>query len=74
MCGLRSSIEQLRATGPDSADKLVTINQDLEDLTFSQKNYRDGGEEGLEGMDPFGRLVVRQQALLDDRDKLISQI
>ena len=73
MRGLRSPIQQLRATDPNSAYKLATINQDLEDLTltFAQNNYSD---EGLEGMDPFGRLVVRQQALLDDRDKLISQI
>ena len=76
MRGLRSSIDQLRASDPDLADKLTTINQDLEELTltFSQNNYGDGGEEGLEGMDPFSRLVVRQQGLLDDRDKLISQI
>jgi len=76
MRGLRSSIDQLRASDPDLADKLAAINQDIEvlALTSAQNNYGDGGEEGLEGMGPFGRLVVRQQGLLDDRDKLISQI
>jgi len=76
MRGLRSSIDQLRASDPDLADKLAAINQDIEvlALTSAQNNYGDGGEEGVGGMDPFGRLVVRQQGLLDDRDKLISQI
>jgi len=76
MRGLRSSIDQLRASHPESADKLAAINQDIEVLTLTpaQNNYGDCEEEGVEGMDPFGRLVVRQQGLLDDRDKLISQI
>jgi len=76
MRGLRSSIDQLRASDPDLADKLAAINQDIEvlALTSSQNNYGDGGEEGVEGMGPFGRLVVRQQRLLDDRDRIISQI
>ena len=76
MRGLRSSTDQLRASDSDLADKLTAINQDLEvlTLTFAQDNCGDGGGEGIEGMDPFGRLVVRQRGLLDDRDKLISQI
>jgi len=75
MRGLRSSIEQLRTSDSGVADKLAAINQDLEDLTLSlaQNKYGDGREEGLEGMDPFGRLVVRQRGLLDEREKLISQ-
>ena len=76
MRGLRSSIDQLRASDSELADKLTAINQDLEalTLTFGQSNYGDGKEEGLEGMDPFSRLVLKQRGLLDDRDKLISQI
>ena len=76
MRGLRSSIDQIRVSDPDLADKLAAINQDLEvlTLTLAQKTYGGGGEEGLEGMDPFGRLVVRQQGLLEDREKLISLI
>ena len=70
---LRSSIDQLRATDPDLADKFAAINQDLEvlTLTFAQYNMGSGQEEGFEGMDPFIRLVVRQRGLLGDRDKLI---
>jgi len=76
MRGHRSSIDQLRASDPELADKLAAINQDIEvlALTSVQNNYGDGGEDGVEGMGPFGRLVVRQRGLLDDRDKLISQI
>ena len=82
MRGLRSSIDQLCASDPDLADKLAAINHDLEVLTliFAQNNYGDGGEEGLGGMDPFGRLIVRQcgPGLLacdsDEREKFISQI
>jgi len=76
MRGLRSSVEYLCASDSDLADKFAAINQDLKDLTltFAQNNYSDGEEEALEGMGPFGHLVVQQQRLLDDRDKLISQI
>ena len=76
MRGLRSSIDQLRASDSELADKLTAINHDLEvlTLTFAQSNYSDGEEGGLEGMDPFSRLVLKQRGLLDDRDKLISQI
>jgi len=76
MRGLRSSIDQLRASDRDLAEKFTAVNQDLEGLTLNlaQNNYGDGGGEGPKGMDPFGRLVVRHQQLLDDRDELISQI
>jgi len=76
MRGLRSSIDQLRASDSELADEPAAINLNLEvlTLTFGQNNYGDGGEECPEGMDPFGRLVVRQRGLLDNRDKLISQI
>ena len=74
--GLRSSIDQLRASDPAAADELAAINQDLAvlTLTLAKNNYGGGGgEEGLEGMGPFGRLIVRQRGLLDNRDRLISQ-
>jgi len=76
MRGLRSSIDQLRAFDSDLADKFAAINQDLEvlTLTLAHNNHGDGGEGDLKGMRPFGRIVVRQRGLLDDRDKLISQI
>jgi len=59
------------------ADKFATINRDLEALTTSgpPRVWRDeGGVEGGEGMDPFGRLVVEQQKLVEERDRLILQI
>jgi len=41
MRGLHSSIDQLRATDLDLADKFAAINQDLEvlTLTFARYNY-----------------------------------
>jgi CHAT domain-containing protein len=75
MRGLRSSIDRLRASDSEAADELAAINHDLEVLppTFAHNNY-GGREEGLEGIDPFGRLDAPQHGLLDDRDKLITQI
>jgi CHAT domain-containing protein len=75
MRGLRSSIDQLCVSDPQLADKFAAVNRDLEMLALTLSPDEHGGASGGdEGMDPFGRLVVRQQKLLDDRDKLISQI
>ena len=76
LCSLCSLIDQLHASDSDIAEKLAAINQDLEvlTLTFAQVNSGNGREEDLEGMDPFGCLVVWQQGLLNNHDKLISQI
>jgi len=79
MRGLRTSIDkfdQIRLADSHLADKFDAINRDLETLTlaFSPSNNLDGGNSDLDGMDPFGCLVVRQRRLLDDREKLISQI
>jgi CHAT domain-containing protein len=76
MRGFRTSIDQIRLAPSHLADKFVAVNRDLETLTvsFSPDNKADGGDCGVEGMDPFGHLVVRQRRLLDDRGKLISEI
>ena len=76
MRGLRTSIDQIRLADSNLADKFAAVNRDLETLTlaFSPIGNVDGGDIGVHGMDPFGRLVVQQQKLLDDREKLISQI
>jgi CHAT domain-containing protein len=68
--------EQLRVVDPHLADNFVAVNRELEMLTLTiSPNINDSGvDDGLEGMDPFGRLVVRKRKLLDDRDKLILQI
>jgi hypothetical protein len=65
--------DQLRAVNPALAEKFVAINRKLEKVTMSME-IDDSEVEGPEGMDPFGRLVVKQQKLSEERDKLISQI
>ena len=74
--GLRSSVDQIRLADSNLADKFAAVNRDLESLTlaFSPISNADGGDSGIYGMDPFGHLVMQQQKLLDDREKLISQI
>ena len=76
MRGLRTSIHKLRAADPHLADKFAAVNRDLELLTLTSS--LDGSVDirhgDIEGMEPFGNLVMRQRKLLDDREKLISQI
>ena len=76
MRGLRSSVDSIRAVDSHLADKFVTVNKDLEMLTlsFSPNGDVDGRDSDHEGMEPFGRIVMRQQKLLNDREELISQI
>ena len=75
MRGLRTSVDQLRLADSNLADKFSTVNCKLEKLalTFSLKNHVDEDID-LEGMDPYGHSVIRKQKLLDDREKLITQI
>jgi len=75
MRGLRTSIDQIRLAGSNLADNFSTVNQELEILTIaiSLSNNVDGIND-LKGMDPYGHSVVRKQKLLDDREKLITQI
>ncbi|KAI0294714.1 CHAT domain-containing protein [Multifurca ochricompacta] len=79
MRGLRNSMDQLSRFNSPLATKLAAINQDLESLTMSVTpsgtiGISDGGSQINDGMDPFGRLVVKQQKLLEERDVLVSQI
>ena len=76
MRGLRTSIDQNRAIDSDLADKFAAVNRDLEKLTFaiSANSNDDGPGGGFVRMDSFGLGVVQQRKLLDDRNKLISQI
>ena len=73
--GLRTSIDQIRLADSSLADKFSAINRELEtlSLTFSLNNNIDGNN-GLEGMDPYGRGVMQRQKLLDVRERLITQI
>jgi CHAT domain-containing protein len=77
--GLRSSIRHISGVDPLLAEKLTAINQGLEKLTMSVLSSRgteangDGTGDG-EGPDPFGRLLVEQRKLLEERNNVISQI
>ena len=79
MRGLRSSIDHLSLVNLPLAEKFAAVNRELEALTMSDSPdawMKVNGDQvdGGEGMDPFGRLVVKQQKLVKERDNLISQI
>ncbi|KAH9977461.1 CHAT domain-containing protein [Russula compacta] len=77
MRGLRASIDQLRAVNLPLAEKFAAVNRDLEAVTISDSQLvwmEDGPASGREGMDPVGRLVMKQRKLVEERDRLISQI
>ncbi len=79
MRGLRPSIDEIRLADTRLADKFTAINRDLEALTLSSSLDAnvDGEDSNLErspGRDPFSQIVSRRQRLLDEREKLISQI
>jgi hypothetical protein len=61
------------------AKRFAEINQELEILTVSvtpsgRPEVEDGVGQGRDGMDPFGRLVIKRKKLVEERDALISQI
>src|SRR6266851_4221783 len=76
MRGLRTSLDQIRFLDPRLADDFATVNLELEKLTLaiSPKSNLDGRDRDIDGIDPFGDLVVRKRKLFDDREKLISRI
>jgi CHAT domain-containing protein len=76
MRGLRTSIDQIRFVDPHLADNFAAVSRELEALTLamSPKDNVDDSDSDIDGMDPFGDLVVRQRKLFDDHEKLISQI
>jgi CHAT domain-containing protein len=76
MRGLRSSTDQIRSIDPHLADNFAAVSRELETLTLgiSPSSNVDGTDSDVDGMDPFGHLVVQQRRLVDDREKLISQI
>ena len=75
MRGLRTSIDQLRLVDSDLAEKFSAVNRELEALTMALSlNNNVRGNNGLEGMDPYGHSVIQKQKLLDDRKNLITHI
>jgi hypothetical protein len=76
---LRAPVDQLLEVDPDLAHKFAAINRDLEELTKSvppshKLSMDDAAPDGLRAVDPFGRLLLKQRGLLEERAKLISQI
>ncbi|KAH8984990.1 CHAT domain-containing protein [Lactarius hatsudake] len=80
MRGLRVSVNHLCAVDPALAEKFAAINQNLETVTMSvaasgamvETNNRSA--EATDGLDSFGRLVLQQRKLLENRNELILQI
>ena len=81
MRGFRTPMTQLCEDDSPLAERLSEINQELAALTVSDTPsgtpkvedgvaHRDRGE----WTDPFGRLLIKQQKLVEERDALISQI
>jgi len=76
MRGLRTSIDQLREVGGTTrGDKQGLITSTSSNVSATVETG-DGGlrAPSLNGMDSFGRLVAKQQKLLEARDVLLSQI
>ena len=76
---LRTSIDQLLSADPVLGHKFAAVNRDLEQLTKSvppshKLSVGDGAADGLRAVDPFGRLLLEQRELLEERAKLILQI
>ncbi|KAI9436314.1 CHAT domain-containing protein [Lactarius indigo] len=77
MRGLRTSTDQLRTADPALAERFAAINRDLERVTMSvaqNENMEMGDGEAGPGMDAFGRLLLRQRKLSEERGSLITHI
>jgi tetratricopeptide (TPR) repeat protein len=77
--GFRTSIDQLSMVDLLLAERFTAINQDLERLTMSPlpnsgTEVTDIETTYREGVDPFGRVLLRQRKLLEERDRAISQV
>jgi CHAT domain-containing protein len=75
MRGLRTSVDQIRLADPNLAENFSMVNRELEALTLTLLlNNSVEGNNDLARVDPYGHSVIRKQKLLDDREKLITQI
>jgi hypothetical protein len=79
MRGFRTSTDQLRVVDPTLAAEFEEINRDLEQVTMSMTPRGNMETENIKAedswrTDTFSGLVAKQRQLLDDRNKLISQI
>ncbi|KAH9171559.1 CHAT domain-containing protein [Lactarius sanguifluus] len=78
MRGLRTPTQLIEEDSP-LAKRFSEINQELEAMTVSvtpnaMPETEDDGTQSRDGTDPFGRLVVKQRRLVEERDALVSQI
>ena len=76
---LRTSTDQLLHAHPELGHKFAALNRDLEELTKSippshKLNMDDVVADDLRAGDQFGSLFRRQRGLLQECDKVISQI
>ena len=77
MRGLRMSIHQLRLVNLPLAERFAAVNNELEALAMSSSAGiwpNEGQTDSDELMDPIGCLVIKQRALVAERNELISQI
>ncbi|KAH9171556.1 CHAT domain-containing protein [Lactarius sanguifluus] len=75
---LRTPMAQFVEEGSPLAKRFAEINQELEALTTSltpsARLEEMEDDQSRDWTDPFGRLVVKQQKLVEERDALVSQI
>ena len=79
MRSLRTPMAQLIEDDSPLAKRFAEINRELQAMTISvapsgRPEIEDGITRGGDGMDPFGRLVIKRQKLVEERSALISQI
>ncbi len=79
MRGLHTPMSQLVGEDQALANQFAEINEELEALTTSiTPSTRPEMEVSIDGSkdwtDPFGRLMIKQQRLVEERNTLISQI
>ncbi|KAI9462856.1 CHAT domain-containing protein [Lactarius psammicola] len=79
MRGIRTTMVQLVEEDSPLAKRFAEINQELEALTVSvtpsgRPEMEDSVAQDGDRTDPFGRLVVKRQELVEERDALILQI
>ncbi|KAH9171562.1 CHAT domain-containing protein [Lactarius sanguifluus] len=79
MRGFRTPIALLIEENSPLVKRFTEINRELEAMTVSatpsgRPEMEDGVAQGGDWTDPFGRLVVKRQKLMEERDALVSEI
>ncbi|KAI0003370.1 hypothetical protein BJV74DRAFT_881806 [Russula compacta] len=77
MRGLHASVNQPSIVDVALAEKFAAVNRDLEALTTSCSSsawMSDGEIKRLQGLDPFGHIVMKHRKLAEERSRLILYI